>query len=93
MAKRGFSEGSYLWRSEFDGLSMPDARLRDLEAESRPRMKMPAEQVFENDIFKDALRKSGDCTGAQAGCAEHDREGTGERRAVAIVRKSASAVL
>ena len=45
----GFSEASYyLWRSKFGGMTVPEAkRLKDLEAE----------QMFENDVIKDALRK------------------------------------
>jgi len=57
--QRGFSEASYyLWRSKFGGMSVPDAkRLKDLEAENTRLKKLLAEQVFENDVIKDALRK------------------------------------
>ena len=57
--RHGFSEASYyLWRSKFGGMSVPDAkRLKDLEAENTRLKKMLTEQVFENDLIKDALRK------------------------------------
>lgn len=57
--QHGFSEASYyLWRSKFGGMSVPDAkRLKDLEAENTRLKKRLAEQVFENDVIKDALRK------------------------------------
>lgn len=57
--QHGFSEGSYcLWRSKFGGMSVPDAkRLKDLEAENTRLKKLLAEQVFENDVIKDALQK------------------------------------
>lgn len=55
----GFSEASYyLWRSKFGGMSVPDAkRLKDLELENARLKKLLAEQLFENDLIKDALRK------------------------------------
>ena len=62
--RHGFSEASYyLWRSKFGGMSVPDAkRLKDLESQSQDGTfdklkKLLAEQVFENDLIKDALRK------------------------------------
>jgi len=57
--RHGFSQGSYyLWRSKFGGMSVPDAkRLKDLEAENARLKKLLAEQVFENDVIKDVLRK------------------------------------
>ncbi len=57
--QHGFSEASYyLWRSKFGGMSVPDAkRLKDLEAENTRLKKLLAEQVFENHVIKDALRK------------------------------------
>ena len=57
--RHGFSAASYyLWRSKFGGMSVPDAkRLKDLEAENARLKKLLAEQVFENDLIKDALRK------------------------------------
>lgn len=37
-----------------------------------PRLKKPlAEQLFENDVIKDALRNSGDCTSAKVAVARH----------------------
>jgi putative transposase len=39
-------------------MSVPDAkRPKDLEAENTRLEKLLAEQVFENDVIKDALRK------------------------------------
>ncbi|PMQ04776.1 hypothetical protein DyAD56_13240 [Dyella sp. AD56] len=65
--KHGFSEASYyLWRSKFGGMSVPEAkRLKDLETENgRLKKKLLAEQVLENEVIKDALRKkSGERTG------------------------------
>jgi putative transposase len=57
--RHGFSEASYyLWRSKFGGMSVPDAkRLKDLQAENTRLKKLLAEQVFENDLIKDVLRK------------------------------------
>jgi len=48
----------YLWRSKFGGMTVPEAkRLKDLEAENTRLKKLLAEQMFENDVVKDALRK------------------------------------
>ena len=57
--RHGFSEASYyLWRSKFSGMSVPDAkRLKELEAENARLKKLLAEQVLENEVIKDALRK------------------------------------
>ena len=57
--RHGFSEASYyLWRSKFGGMSVPDAkRLKDLESENARLKKLLAEQLFENDLIKYALRK------------------------------------
>ena len=56
--RHGFSEASYdPWRSKFGGLSVPDAkRLKELETENT-RLKLLAEQVLENEVIKDVLRK------------------------------------
>ena len=70
--RHGFSEASYyLWRSRFGGMSVSDAkRLKDLEAENARLKKLLAEQIFENDVIKDVLRKSLDRAGkAIAGAA------------------------
>ena len=77
--RHGFSEASYyLWRSKFGGMSVPDAkRLKELDAENTRLKKLLAEQVFENDLIKDALgKKSGERTGAQGGGAGLDRSGS-----------------
>ena len=57
--KHAFSEASYyLWRSKFGGMSVPDAkRLKELEAENGRLKKLLAEQVLENEVIKDVLRK------------------------------------
>ncbi|MBB6248020.1 putative transposase [Rhodanobacter sp. A1T4] len=57
--KHGFSEASYyLWRSKFGGMSVPDAkRLKELETENGRLKKLLAEQLLENEVIKDALRK------------------------------------
>ena len=57
--KHGFSEASYyLWWSKFGGMSVPEAkRLKDLEAENSRLKKLLAEQLLENEVIKDALRK------------------------------------
>jgi putative transposase len=57
--KHGLSEASYyLWRSKFGGMSVPEAkRLKDLETENGRLKKLLAEQLLENEVIKDALRK------------------------------------
>ena len=57
--KHVFSEASYyLWRSKFGGMSVPDAkRLKELETENTRLKKLLAEQVLENEVIKDVLRK------------------------------------
>ena len=82
--RHGFSEASYyLWRSKFGGMSVPDAkRLKELESENARLKKLLAEQMFENDVIKDVLRKSRNRTGAQGTGAADARTGL-ERTAVA----------
>jgi putative transposase len=57
--QHGFSESSYyLWRSKFGGMSVPDAkRLKELETENTRLKKLLAEQMLENEVIKDVLRK------------------------------------
>lgn len=57
--KHGFSEASYyLWRSKFGGMSVPDARrLKELETENGRLKKLLAEQMLENEVIRDVLRK------------------------------------
>ncbi|MFV0278028.1 MAG: IS3 family transposase [Parahaliea sp.] len=92
--RHGFSEASYyLWRSKFGGMSVPDAkRLKALEAENRRLKKLLAEQVFENGLIKDALPKKVVSAPARRALVR-DRIGRdlSERRALAVVRMSASA--
>lgn len=56
--RHSLSEAScHLWRSKFGEMSVPDAKgLKDLEAERTRLKKLLAEQVFESDLIKDALR-------------------------------------
>ena len=57
--KHGFSEGSYyLWRSKFGGMDVSDAkRLKTLETENARLKKLLAEEMLENEVTKEALRK------------------------------------
>jgi putative transposase len=57
--RHGFSEASYyLWRSKFGGMTVSEAkRLKELESENARLKKLLAEQIFENDVIKDILRK------------------------------------
>ena len=57
--KHGFSEASYyLWRSKFGGMNVPDAqRLKELETENTRLKKLLAEQMLENEVIRDVLRK------------------------------------
>ena len=93
--RHGFSEASYyLWRSKFGGLSVPDAkRLKGLEAENTRLKKLLAEQVFENDLIKDALRKKVvSAPTRRVLVREWIVRGLSERRALSVVRMSASAL-
>ena len=58
--KHGFSEASYyLWRNKFGGMSVSEAkRLKELEVNSRLK-KLLAEAMLENEVTREALRKSG----------------------------------
>lgn len=57
--KHGFSDASYyLWRSKFGGMDVSDAkRLKALESENAKLKKLLAEEVLENEVIKEALRK------------------------------------
>ena len=57
--RHGFSEASYyLWRSKFGGMNVSEAkRLKELETENGRLKKLLAEQVLENEVIKDVLRK------------------------------------
>ena len=57
--RHGFSEASYyLWRSKFGGMHVSDARrLKALEAENARLKKLLAEEMLENEVTKEALRK------------------------------------
>ncbi|MFA1262766.1 IS3-like element IS1389 family transposase [Xanthomonas axonopodis] len=93
--RHGFSEASYyLWRSKFGGMSVPDAkRLKDLEAENARLKKLLAEQLFENDLIKDALRKKlVSAPARRALVREWIGRGASERRALAAIGMSASAL-
>lgn len=75
--RHGFSEASYyLWRSKLGGMTVPEANsLKELEAENTRLKKLLAEQMFENDVIKDALRKSGDRTDAAGAGAAYGGQG------------------
>ncbi|WP_156880485.1 IS3 family transposase [Thermomonas fusca] len=92
--RHGFSEASYyLWRSKFGGMSVPDAkRLKELETENARLKKLLAEQVLENEVIKDVLRKRLVSAPARREQVRYMvGKGLSERRALAIVRMSASA--
>ena len=57
--RHGFSEASYyLWRSKFGGMNVSEAkRLKELETENTRLKKLLAEQVLENEVIKEVLRK------------------------------------
>ncbi len=57
--RHGFSEASYyLWKSNFGGMSVPEAkRLKALEAENTRLKKLLAETLLEAEITKEALRR------------------------------------
>lgn len=58
--KHGFSQGSYyLWRSKFGGMSVSDAkRLKELEIENTRLKKLLADAILENEVTRDALRRT-----------------------------------
>ena len=76
--RHGFSEASYyLWRSKFGGMNVSDAkRLRELETENSRLKKLLAESMLENQVTREALRKSGDRTGKTLAGAADAIEGT-----------------
>nr|WVL55292.1 IS3 family transposase [Xanthomonas nasturtii] len=93
--RHGFSEASYsLWRSKFGGMSVPDAkRLKDLEAENTRLKKLLAEQVFQNDLIKEALhKKMVSAPARRALVREWIGRGASERCALAAIGMSASAL-
>ena len=57
--RHGFSEASYyLWRGKFGGMDVSDARrLKALKAENVRLKKLLAEEMLENGVTKEALRK------------------------------------
>ena len=57
--KHGFSDASfYLWRSNFGGMDVSDAkRLKGLEVENSRLKKLLAESMLENEVTREALRK------------------------------------
>lgn len=66
-------------------------RLKDLETENAGLKKLLAEQVLENEVIKDALRKSAERTGPTRAGAQMTKQGLNARRALCVVRMSASA--
>ena len=73
--QHGFSEANfYLWRSKFGGMSVSDAkRLKKLEAENARLKKLLAESILENEVTREALRKSGERTRSSCSGARHDQ--------------------
>jgi len=57
--RHGFSEASYyLWRSKFEGMSVPDAkRLKVLESENTRLKKLLADALLEQEVTREVLRK------------------------------------
>ena len=58
--KHGFSDASfYLWRSKFGGMDVSDAkRLKSLESENARLKKLLAESLLENEVTREALRRT-----------------------------------
>ncbi|WP_114241262.1 IS3 family transposase [Dyella sp. C9] len=93
--KHGFSEASYyLWRSKFGGMTVPEAkRLKELEAENARLKKLLAESMLENEITREALRKKVVTAPARRLLVrEMTSQGLSERRALTVLRMSASAL-
>lgn len=48
----------YRWRNQYGAMGPDEAkRLKELEVENARLKKLLAEQIFENDVIKDVLRK------------------------------------
>src|SRR5436190_9986515 len=63
-----------LERSKFGGMSVSDVkRLKELEIENTRPKKLPADSLLENEVTREALRRSGDRSSAPRSGAEHDR--------------------
>ena len=75
--RQAFSEASYYaWRSKYGGLRVSDAkRLKEITAENTRLKKLLAESLVENEVTREALRKSGDRTRTPGAGAAHDRTG------------------
>ena len=98
--KHGFSDASYyLWRSKYGGMDVSDARrLKSLEVENARLKKLLADALLENEVTKEALRKSGNRpgtsrAGAVDGNARTDRtagsDGGGHERELVALRATA----
>ena len=70
--KPGFSDASdSLWRSTFGAMTGSDAkRLKALESENARLKTLLAEQLLENEVIRDVLRKNRRRTGPPNGCAK-----------------------
>ncbi|WP_397377679.1 IS3 family transposase [Pseudomonas sp.] len=91
----GFSEASYyLWRSKFGGMSVSDAkRLKELESENARLKKMLAESMLEIEVTREALRKKLVSAPSRRELVRHmTARGLSERRALQVIRMSASAL-
>ena len=71
----GFSEASYyLWRSKFGGMTVSGAkRLKELETENARLKRLLADAMLENEVTKEALRKSGERIRKAGAGAPHER--------------------
>jgi len=93
--KHGFSEASYyLWRSKFGGMTVSAARrLKELEVENTRLKKLLAESMLEIEITREALREKVVTAPARRLLVRQmTSQGLSERRALAVVRMSASAL-
>ena len=74
--KHGFSDASfYRWRRKLGGMDVSDAkRLKALEKENARLKKLLAESMLENEVTREALRKSTDRTGSAGAGAVDDHE-------------------
>ncbi|HEX5755385.1 MAG TPA: IS3 family transposase [Arenimonas sp.] len=93
--RHGFSEASYyLWRSKFGGMSVSEAkRLRELETENARLKKLLAESMLEIEVTREVLRKKLVSAPARREQVRYMMSrGLSERRALAAVQMSASAL-
>ena len=87
--RHGFSEASYyLWRSKFGGMNVSDAkRLKGLETENGRLKRLLAEAMLENEVTKEALKKSGERTGQTRTGAPYGQSGVERTPLLACCRR------